>query len=414
MINLSLGGAARPARPDARHVLAARGGRGRRTRRARAWSSSRPSATATRRRSTPWPFASYPAALPHVIGVSALARDGSVPGFSNRDRDLQRHRRAGRGHLLDAAAALTAQHTRRASSRATPTAARPSTGTPTARRSRRRRSRAAAALLLAQHPSLDADQVACAARALRGRRERRDRLRRMPAAAATRSPAGAGSTSPRRSQRAASGALPPRDRFEPNDDAGAGRARVSAARTRDRRDARLLGRPDATSTRSSSPRASRLLRCASRAPAAARRRTLVLWRPGTRTRRSGALAARDRGRGSSPRTPARTRAPRLPRDADAAGWYYVQVQARLAAGAGRYTLVRQREQRGRAATGSRAARRPARRAARAPGCRRRASAAGRPSSRPRRRRRTPPRRSRCPGRGSRRRRRARRGGSSGP
>ena len=35
--------------------------------------------------SMPWRFASYPAALPHVIGVSALARDGSVPAFSNRD-----------------------------------------------------------------------------------------------------------------------------------------------------------------------------------------------------------------------------------------------------------------------------------------------------------------------------------------
>src|SRR5207237_9276370 len=34
---------------------------------------------------TPWPYASYPAALPHVLGVSALARDGSVPLFSNRD-----------------------------------------------------------------------------------------------------------------------------------------------------------------------------------------------------------------------------------------------------------------------------------------------------------------------------------------
>jgi Subtilase family len=33
----------------------------------------------------PWTHASYPAALPHVIGVSALARDGSVPAFSNRD-----------------------------------------------------------------------------------------------------------------------------------------------------------------------------------------------------------------------------------------------------------------------------------------------------------------------------------------
>jgi subtilase family protein len=34
----------------------------------------------------PWSYASYPAALPHVLGVSALARDGSVPAFSNRDR----------------------------------------------------------------------------------------------------------------------------------------------------------------------------------------------------------------------------------------------------------------------------------------------------------------------------------------
>jgi subtilisin family serine protease len=35
--------------------------------------------------SVPWNFASYPAALPHVVGVSALARDGSVPSFSDRD-----------------------------------------------------------------------------------------------------------------------------------------------------------------------------------------------------------------------------------------------------------------------------------------------------------------------------------------
>jgi subtilisin family serine protease len=36
--------------------------------------------------SSPWPYASYPAALPHVIGVSALTKNGSVPAFSNRDR----------------------------------------------------------------------------------------------------------------------------------------------------------------------------------------------------------------------------------------------------------------------------------------------------------------------------------------
>ena len=33
----------------------------------------------------PWRYASYPAALPHVIGVGASALDGSVPDFSNGD-----------------------------------------------------------------------------------------------------------------------------------------------------------------------------------------------------------------------------------------------------------------------------------------------------------------------------------------
>ena len=34
---------------------------------------------------TPWPYASYPAALPHVLGVGALTRTGNVPDFSDRD-----------------------------------------------------------------------------------------------------------------------------------------------------------------------------------------------------------------------------------------------------------------------------------------------------------------------------------------
>jgi subtilisin family serine protease len=33
----------------------------------------------------PWRYASYPAALPHVIGVSALTRADDIPPFSNRD-----------------------------------------------------------------------------------------------------------------------------------------------------------------------------------------------------------------------------------------------------------------------------------------------------------------------------------------
>jgi hypothetical protein len=36
--------------------------------------------------SSPWRYASYPAALPHVLGVSATTDTGSIPVFSNRDR----------------------------------------------------------------------------------------------------------------------------------------------------------------------------------------------------------------------------------------------------------------------------------------------------------------------------------------
>jgi subtilisin family serine protease len=36
--------------------------------------------------SSPWKYASYPSALPHVLGVSATTDTGSVPAFSNRDR----------------------------------------------------------------------------------------------------------------------------------------------------------------------------------------------------------------------------------------------------------------------------------------------------------------------------------------
>jgi subtilisin family serine protease len=34
---------------------------------------------------TPWPYASWPSALPHVVGVGALTRSGNVPDFSDQD-----------------------------------------------------------------------------------------------------------------------------------------------------------------------------------------------------------------------------------------------------------------------------------------------------------------------------------------
>ena len=57
----------------------------------------------------PWPFASYPAALPHVLGVSALARDGSVPVFSHRDKMYNDIAAPGVGILSTFPRALTAE-----------------------------------------------------------------------------------------------------------------------------------------------------------------------------------------------------------------------------------------------------------------------------------------------------------------
>ena len=66
----------------------------------------------------PWPYASYPAALPHVLGVSALARDGSVPVFSHRDKIYTDIAAPGVGILSTFPRALTAE-TKECASRAT-------------------------------------------------------------------------------------------------------------------------------------------------------------------------------------------------------------------------------------------------------------------------------------------------------
>ena len=57
----------------------------------------------------PWQFASYPAALPHVLGVSAYGQDGEVPDFSNRDPVLNDISAPGEGILSTFPRPLTAE-----------------------------------------------------------------------------------------------------------------------------------------------------------------------------------------------------------------------------------------------------------------------------------------------------------------
>src|SRR5262245_26980529 len=59
--------------------------------------------------SEPWHYASYPAALPHVIGVSAVTQSGAVPSFSNRDAVFNDLAAPGQGLVSTVPRKLTAE-----------------------------------------------------------------------------------------------------------------------------------------------------------------------------------------------------------------------------------------------------------------------------------------------------------------
>jgi subtilisin family serine protease len=107
----------------------------------------------------PWPFASYPAALPHVVGVSSLARDGSVSAFSDRDTVYNDIGAPGEEMFSTLPRALTRDNTTcvdQGYSDCGPEDYRHAQGTSFAAP----QVSAAAALLLAQRPDLKANQVA--------------------------------------------------------------------------------------------------------------------------------------------------------------------------------------------------------------------------------------------------------------
>ena len=169
----------------------------------------------------PWQFASYPAALPHVLGVSAYGQNGVVPDFSNRDPVLNDISAPGEGILSTFPRALTAERPDCAEhgySSCGPAEYRSGDGTSFAAP----QVSAAAAMLLALRPELTSDQVtailersAADARGSNGCRQcpiGRDAFTgwgRLDVAAAV---------------AALSGPLPAPDALEPNDGAGLGAA----------------------------------------------------------------------------------------------------------------------------------------------------------------------------------------------
>ena len=190
--------------------------------------------------SSPWNYASYPAALPHVLGVSATTESGAVPKFSNRDRVYNDLAAPGEEILSIFPRPLTARFpacSEQGYSSCGPDDYREAQGTSFATP----QVSAAAALLLALRPGLQPEQVTailertafdldpaagCAACA-NGRDELSGwgRLDVVAALAALDDP------------------LPLRDRYETNDDAGGRAYDVYGSNRRAERHGRLLGRP---------------------------------------------------------------------------------------------------------------------------------------------------------------------------
>jgi subtilisin family serine protease len=177
---------------------------------------------------SPWPYASYPSALPHVVGVSSLTQDGSVSSFSDRDLVYNDIAAPGEDIISTLPRAMTRENPScvdQGYSDCGPADFRHSQGTSFAAP----QVSAAAALLIAQRPSLSASQTTTtleraaddvnASTGCSSCPAFRDALSgwgRLNIAAALTA--------------VTKGSLPPPDRFETNDDVGAHAPRLAGVR----------------------------------------------------------------------------------------------------------------------------------------------------------------------------------------
>ena len=274
----------------------------------------------------PWPYASYPAALPHVLGVSALARDGSVPLFSNRDKIYNDIAAPGAGIVSTMPLEMTAPFKEcldQGFSTCGPEEWRKGEGTSFAAP----QVSAAAAVLLAERPDLHPEQVTAlltetardvnAATGCQACPPRRDAY------------TGWGRLDVTAALRQLGGVIPPRDRYEPNDDAGDDAAHLWG-RTR-RIEATLDFWDDQNDVYAIRLRRGQPVFASLRGPAGTDT-NLILWQPGTKRvddLGSLALVARQSAR-PGPREWLSYRAPKT-------ATYYIQVKLG-SRGSGTYKL----------------------------------------------------------------------------
>ncbi|MDX6435742.1 MAG: hypothetical protein QOK34_576 [Gaiellaceae bacterium] len=172
---------------------------------------------------SPWAFASYPAALPHVLGVSALTPTGNVPQFSNRDRIYNDISAPGQEIYSTLPRAMTATHPlcqNQGYSDCGPDEFRHAAGTSFAAP----QVTAAAALLFALNPALQPDQVLNILERSSTDVNASNGCKQCPLQRDTFS--GWGRLDVSKALAALDGVLPPPDRLEPNDDAGGNAARL--------------------------------------------------------------------------------------------------------------------------------------------------------------------------------------------
>ena len=276
---------------------------------------------------TPWRFASYPAALPQVIGVSAFARDGSVPDFSNRDAVYNDIAAPGEDIFSTLPRAVTARFpacVEQGYSSCGPFRYRRAEGTSFAAP----QVSAAAALLLGVKPSLTADQVrfllersaqdARTTNGCRGCRVLRDSLTGWGRLDVTSAVA-----------QALKPSLPAPDAYEPNDEAGRRAATIPAFRREVR--ATIDFWDDHIDVYRVRLRRGQRLSATLQGPAG-QDTNLLLWRPGTK---------RVEGFAPTGRVAHSVEVGQLERirryRVRVGGWYYLQVKISTR-GFGRYRL----------------------------------------------------------------------------
>ena len=274
----------------------------------------------------PWPYASWPAALPHVIGVSSVSQSGSVPGFSNHDAVFNDLGAPGQSLVSTLPRKLTAERPScvdQGYSLCGPPDFKDGAGTSFSAA----QVTAAAAILLAVHPKLTPDQVAAIiersavdARAVTGC---------LPCAPGRDSRSGWGTLDVTAALEALAEPLPPADRYESNDDAGS-RAATMYGRERTLK-ATLDFWDDQVDVYRVNIRRGQELRAYLRGPVGTQT-NLILWRPGTVHVEGLSEVLQARRVTQSVREGPNEEIAHL---AAEAGWYYVEVKM---AGPGRAAI----------------------------------------------------------------------------